>query len=73
MKHSAVTSYVDGFVYGRLAGSRYFQQFHHDPDAKRPNNPYQGISLASVEWERGFAEGFSAAQAQARKTSLRRV
>jgi hypothetical protein len=64
---------VDGFVYGRLAGSRYFRDFQHDPEAKRPPNPYQGISLASVEWERGFAEGFTTAQAQARKTSLHRV
>jgi hypothetical protein len=51
---------VDAYVKGKLAGSKYFRESQQNPKATAPANPNSGASyLASVEWDRGFTDGFA--------------
>lgn len=50
---------VQAYANGRIAGSRYSRDKQLDHSAQRPTNPNPPTEyLASVEWERGFTEGF---------------
>jgi hypothetical protein len=49
---------IDAYVRGRLAGANYFYAQLRDERGARPNNPYVGPSLAAVEWDRGFDDGY---------------
>jgi hypothetical protein len=52
-------SVVKAYANGRIAGSKYSQARQLDRNVPRPTNPSPPDGyLASIEWERGFAEGF---------------
>jgi hypothetical protein len=53
------------YAKGKLAGIALQRALTHNPQAKRPDNPYAGAYLASLEWERGFNDGRSEAKSGA--------
>jgi len=50
---------IDAYVRGRLAGANYFHAQQRDGASVRPDNPYTSSYLASVEWDRGFNDGYA--------------
>jgi hypothetical protein len=54
---------IEAYAKGRLAGAKYSQEKQRDPALPRPSNPHKSSAyLASVEWDRGFAEGYELSQ-----------
>jgi hypothetical protein len=53
---------IDAYVRGRLAGANYFHAKHRDERTARPANPYTSSYLATVEWDRGFSDGYAQGQ-----------
>ena len=53
---------IDAYVRGRLAGVNYFHAKARDAGVSRPDNPFSSSYLASVEWDRGFNDGFGQGQ-----------
>ena len=53
---------IDAYVRGRLAGANYFHAKQRDAQSAKPENPYASSYLATVEWDRGFNDGYAQGQ-----------
>jgi hypothetical protein len=63
---------IDAYVRGRLAGANYYHAKQRDTETARPENPYSSSYLATVEWDRGFNDGYAQGQRAPRPRTVDR-
>ncbi len=55
-----MSSGIDGYIKGKLAGMIYYRALEQNALAKAPANPYPTSEhSAYLEWNHGFGDGFA--------------